>query len=83
MGLAMAATSRRLIFTPHVLDAMREREISKKSVRTAVDNHDTTYPGTHRTRDTIVKVGTASDGRRLCVVVDAKKERVVVTSYWA
>lgn len=72
-----------LIFTKHVREGMADRNIKKGDVRTAADNHDTTYPGTHKTRETIVKVGTASDGRRLCVVVDAKKEHLVVTAYWA
>ena len=74
--------SRRLIFSTHALEEMQEREIKRRDVRTAVNNHDTTYPGTHKTRPTVVKVGTAPDGRRLRVVLDAKKERVVVTAYW-
>ena len=79
----MAVPSRRLIFTKHVLKGMRLRGITRNDVRTAVKNHDTTYPGTHPTRETIVKVGTTSNGRRLAVVLSLPKERVVVTSYWA
>ena len=75
--------SRRPIFSKHALEEMRERQITKRDVRTVINNHDTTYPGTHKTRPTVVKVGTAPDGRRLRVVLDAKKERVVVTAYWA
>jgi Domain of unknown function (DUF4258) len=74
---------RRLIFSRHALREMRERKISKREVRMAVNNHDTSYPGTHKTRPTVVKTGTAPSGRRLRVVLDAEKERVVVTAYWA
>jgi hypothetical protein len=74
---------RRIVFSAHALEVMHGRKISRRDVRTALDNHDTSYPGTHRTRATVVKVGTASGERRLCVVVDAKQERVVVTAYWA
>lgn len=72
----------RPIFTTHALEEMELRGVSKQHVRTALDNHDTTYPGTHKTRETVVKVGTTADGRRLAVVVDKTKPRVVVTSYW-
>lgn len=73
---------RRPIFTKHAKDEMRVRKITPRNVRTALDNADTTYPGTHRTLPTTVHVGTADDGRRLCVVTSDRNPRLVVTSYW-
>lgn len=81
METAMAA-KRVIFFSKHALDEMKERKITRRDVRTAVKNHDTSYPGTHKTRPTVVKTGTAPDGRRLRVILDAEKERVVVTTYW-
>jgi Domain of unknown function (DUF4258) len=69
------------IFTKHALEEMKLRRVTRRDVRAALDNHDTTYPGTHPTRPTVVKIGTAR-GKRLAVVVDETNLRRVVTSYW-
>lgn len=73
---------KRPIFTHHAKDEMRVRKITQRDVRTALNNADTTYPGTHPTLPTTVHVGTAGDGRRLCVVTSDRNPRLVVTSYW-
>jgi hypothetical protein len=71
-----------LIFTDHARLNMERRGIEEADVRRVWDNHDISYPGTNPKRDTVVRVGTARNDRRLCVVVDEGKPRLIVTAYW-
>lgn len=79
----MPGWRRKLIFTKHALDQMSRRQIKKKDVEMAAGNHHTTYPGTHNGHTTLVMVGTGTGARTLCVVVDRRRRRVVVTAYWS
>jgi hypothetical protein len=73
---------KRAIYTNHVRDEMGRRRITEEDVEAALANHHTSYPGTNPGRATIVRVGTGMNGRSLCVVVDGRKEYVVVTAFW-
>ena len=73
---------RGLIFTDHARLNMQRRGIEEADVREVWENHDIAYPGTHPRRATVVRVGTARNGLRLCIVVDGKRPRLVVTAYW-
>lgn len=73
----------RIHFSDHVVeDRLRQRGITRADIRTALDNADTSYPGSRPKRGNLVKEGVASDGRRLCVVVKERYEHVVVTAWW-
>jgi len=61
---------------------MRRRVITAQDIRAALTNQHTTYPGTNPKGDTVVVVGTCSDGRDLCVVVPSEERTFVVTAYW-
>ena len=72
----------RPIITDHAKSNMARRAVTEAHVREALAASDITYPGSNKDRETMVKEGLCQDGRRLCVVVDKKKPRVVVTAYW-
>jgi hypothetical protein len=71
----------RLIYTPHAIEAIEERGITRNELEAVWNHPQTSYPGNHRKRSTMVRVGVGSAGERLCAVVDQTQPRVVVTAY--
>lgn len=79
----MLSRRRKLVFSDHVvLDRLQQRGITRKDIRTALENSDTSYPGSRPKRGNLVKEGIAPNGRRLCVVVKEKRQHVVVSAWW-
>lgn len=72
----------RLVFSEHATRAMHRRQISVADVRAALENRHTTYPGTNPRADTLVVVGTVTNGRDLSVVVRVEQPSYVVTAFW-
>jgi uncharacterized protein DUF4258 len=77
-----AFTKSGLHYTSHAADAMERRGITTEDVEMALETCDTTFPGSDRRRENLVKVGTTSDGRRLFVVIKRERPFIVVTAYW-
>lgn len=61
---------------------MERRRIEVDDVEAALETCDTTYPGSDRKRENLVKVGTARDDRRLHVVVKRDRPFVIVSAFW-
>jgi len=81
--MRQAFTRAGLYYTGHAVEQMERRGIITDDVEAALESCDTTYPGTDRRRENLVKVGDALDDRRLCVVVKRERPFIVVTTYWA
>jgi hypothetical protein len=73
---------RQVVYSGHAREQMKRRRITEEDVESALGNADITHPGTDKKGRNLVKTGTAPDGRRLCVVVNKKRQHVVVSSYW-
>ncbi len=74
---------RKLHYSDHfVEDRLKQRGISRKDVRSAMENADTSYPGSRPKRGNRVIEGIAPNGRRLCVVVKEKHPHVIVSAWW-
>jgi hypothetical protein len=80
----MPRKRRRLTYSDHVvLDRLARRSVKKRDIREALDNADTSYPGTRsKSGKNLVKEGLTNDGRRLCVVVKEQRQHIVVTAWW-
>lgn len=62
---------------------MQKRGITRRDVREAIKNADTTYPGSRPKRgNNLVKEGVAPNGRRLCVVVKESRQHIIVSAWW-
>ena len=72
----------RLRLSNHAKLQMRRRGVAVEDLRSALANSHTSYPGTNDSGDTVVKVGTTSGGRDLCVVVRLQDHTYVVTAFW-
>ena len=72
---------KRPILTDHARQNMERRGISEADVLAVMDNHHTTFPGTHQKNNTVVLVGTGTDGTGVCVVVGKRKRHLVITAY--
>lgn len=79
--MRQAFTRAGLHYTGHAAEQMHRRGIDPEDVEAALETCDTTFPGTDRRRQNVVKVGTAGD-RRLWVVVKRERPFVVVSAYW-
>lgn len=71
-----------LHYTGHVAEQMERRGITTDDVEMALETCDTTFPGSDRRRENLVKVGTAPDGHRLWIVVKSERPFVIVSAYW-
>jgi hypothetical protein len=69
------------IFTRHAKYEMRERGITKADVRNALRHQLDEFPGTNKWEGTFVIEGTATDGRRLRVVVEEEDRNRVVSVF--
>jgi hypothetical protein len=80
----MPEPRRRLTFSDHVVrDRLARRGIKKRDIRQALNNVDTSYPGTRKkSGKNLIKEGLTNDGRRLCVVVKEQRPHIVVTAWW-
>ena len=77
----MPLPRRKPYYSDHVVrDRLKERSITRKDIRCALENADTSYPG--KWRGNLVKEGFAPDGRRLVFVVKEKSQHVVVSAWW-
>jgi hypothetical protein len=74
---------RNLVYSSHAKDQMKRRRITEDDVEEALTTADTTYPGTDKKRENVVKVGTCPNGMRLCVVVKQDRQHIIVTAYWS
>lgn len=81
-GVRQGFTRSGLHFSGHAAEQMERRDIDPDDVERALETCDTTYPGSDRQRQNLVKVGTTSDDRRLHVVVKRERPFVVVTVFW-
>jgi hypothetical protein len=61
---------------------MDRRGITPDDVEAALETCDTTFPGSDRRRENLVKVGTAVNGERLNVIVKAERPFIIVSAYW-
>lgn len=61
---------------------MRERRITRRDVRNALNNQTAERPGNNRWRTTVVIEGTAMNGRPLCVVVEEEDRERIVSVFW-
>ena len=77
-----AFTRAGLYFTGHAAEQMERRNISPDEVEAALETCDTTFPGSDKKRENVVKVGTAPNGQRLWVVVKSERPFIVVSAYW-
>lgn len=75
-------TKLRVVYSDHAQEQMRRRGIDEEEVEFVLDNADTTFPGTDKKRENLVKEGIAPCGRRLCVVVKKLRQHIVVSAYW-
>ncbi|MGI8479657.1 MAG: DUF4258 domain-containing protein [Gaiellaceae bacterium] len=80
--MRQAFTRAGLYYTSHAAEQMERRAIDPEDVEAAFETCDTTYPGSDRRRENLVKVGTTSDDRRLHVVVKRERPFVVVSAFW-
>lgn len=70
----------RIVIRGHPRDRMAERGILERDIRHVLENHEQSYPGNS---NSIVYVGTVTDGRRLQVFVlkpGIVKDPVVIKS---
>ncbi len=80
--MRQAFTRAGLYYTGHAAEQMERRDIDPEDVEIALETCDTTYPGSDRRRENLVKVGTTRDDRRLHVVVKRERPFVVVSAFW-
>jgi hypothetical protein len=79
--MRQAFTRAGLYYTSHAAEQMERRGILTEDVESALETCDTTFPGSDKRRENEVRVGTACDGSRLCVVVKRERPFIVVTAY--
>jgi hypothetical protein len=72
-----------LTFTYDARCDMADRHITIPDVKNALKNQIEERPGMNRYDTTIVIVGTAMDGRPLCVTVEEEDRNRVVSLFWA
>ena len=77
-----AFTRAGLHYTSHAAEQMDRRSITPDDVEAALETCDTTFPGTDKRRENLVKIGTATNGDRLYVVVKRERPFMVVSAYW-
>lgn len=73
---------RPLFYSEHAKEQMERRRITEDDVQAAVENADVTHPGTDKRRENLVKVGTAPNGERLAIVVNKRRQHIIVSAYW-
>ena len=61
---------------------MERRNVTPDEVEAALETCDTTFPGSDKKRENLVKVGTTPNGDRLWVVVKTERPFIVVSAYW-
>jgi hypothetical protein len=74
---------RRRTYTKDVKYDLVKREITKADIRNALANQLDERPGKNRWATTVVIVGTAMNGRPLCVVIEEEDRQRIVSAFWA
>jgi hypothetical protein len=77
-----AFTRAGLYYSGHAAEQMERRSISAEDVEAALESCDTSFPGSDKRRENLVKVGTAANGERLWVVVKKERPFIIVSAYW-